>query len=138
MRLWSLIAVLGVFPSPGNGQSIHPFCEAKHIAFKTELVGKWDLEGVTLEFSKVGENAYGITMLGDNGIVIRFRAHLIRLGGKYFLDGQVSGLDASQGDAGEGKNKGQTRRDGPNEGFVLDESDILLNRHHGLILVEFT
>src|SRR5262249_54126344 len=38
MRLWSLIAVILVFPCPGNGQSIHPFYEAKDVAFKPELV----------------------------------------------------------------------------------------------------
>jgi hypothetical protein len=91
-----------------------------------------------LEFHDVGNQTYGVGLLVDNGFTIRFRVHLIHIGSNYFLDGQVSGLQTSNDDLGKDNTGESTPKDGLNQSFELDKEDIFLNRHHGLILVEFT
>src|SRR5262249_11276205 len=58
---------------------------------------------------------------------------------KYFLDGQVSGVEV-QDHGTENDQKVAKPKAGPDNGFLLDitDDDIFLNRHHGLILIEFT
>ncbi len=138
MRFWGLTTLFAVFPFQSNGQSIKPFYEPEDVVFKPELVGNWNLEGITFEFRNVGEKTYGINLLGDDGVVIHFRAHLIQLGGKYFLDGQVSGIEVPKKINETQEQKEENRKTNQNDVFRLDEHDVFLNRHHGLVLVEFT
>ena len=132
-----LIALVLFLPLWTNGQSIQPFHDAKDIVFKPELLGKWDLEGVVIEFRDAGERTYGINLSYDEEGVTRLRARLIHLGSHYFLDGQISGFESPEPDTPEGRSRVQLGKDEPNETFSLDNNDIFLNRHHGLILIQF-
>jgi hypothetical protein len=137
IRLWALAALLLGIPLPGKAQSIQPFYSSDDVVFKQELVGRWEVEGVILEFRDLGDKAYGIKLFGDNDVVIQFRVHLMQLGGRFFLDGQISGIDVPDKEEAQGKatEKPMAVKNG---GFSIDEHDIFLNRHHGLILMEFT
>lgn len=137
IQFWSLVALLVVFPLPGNGQSIQPFYTAKDVVFKQELLGKWDL-GVPLEFRDAGNDTYGINLFGDEGFVMHYQAHLIHIGQNYFLDVQTTAMEGPEKVTEKGSVKVQMGKEGPNEHYTLDKNDIFLNRHHGLILIEFT
>jgi len=125
--------ILMSFPMQGSAQSIQPFYEAKDVIFKPELIGKWDPGGVTLELRDVGNMTYGIDLLGEDGSVMRFRAHLLRLGGRYFLDGQIYEFELPMNPRNDSKGT-----DSKQETLKLQQSDGALNRLHGLVLIEFT
>jgi len=137
MRLCCTMIFAAILATMGYAQSIQPFYEAGNVIFKPELVGKWTLEGVTLEFRDIGNQTYGVKLFGDDGFVLHFRAHLIRIGSNYFLDGQVSGVQFSS-ELAKDSIGASTPKGSLNQGFELDEDDVFLNRHHGLILVDFT
>jgi len=136
------LCFLGLFVTflcaDGKAQSVLPFYTEEDVVFKSDLVGKWDAGGATLEFRDAGNKAYGINIVGDNATVSHFRAHLIHIGRNYFVDVQVSGIKALDTGKVNKDAKLQIGLDGPNESFSLDKTDIILNRHHGLILIEFT
>jgi hypothetical protein len=102
MRIWMLPMVLALFPLRGNAQSIQPFYMTKDIVFKPELLGKWNVEGVTLEFCDVGEKTYGINLHVESGFTFHFRARLIHIGAHYFLDGQISGMEGPEENTTDG------------------------------------
>jgi len=133
MRLLSFTILIAVLPLVCTAQSIQPFYQPGDVVFKPELVGKWDLDGVPLEFRDIGNETYGINLFGDNGLVIHFRVHLVLIGRNYFLDGQVAGIEIPGEEVTTENNKTATLQ----KPFELDEQDVFLNRHHGLILVEF-
>lgn len=135
MRLCVTLAVVVFSQLHANGQSIQPFYTLKDVTFKTELLGRWNVDtDVALEFRDLGQNTYGITLYGDAGYATYFRAHLFQIGPRYFLDAQVSGLEFPLKDRADGN---ENARVGPTDNFSIDKDDILLNRHHGLILIEF-
>jgi hypothetical protein len=137
IRFWYLAALLEILPLSTHAQSVQPFYTASDIVFRQELIGKWNIEDVTIEFRDLGDKTYGISIPVDSDVTIQFRAHLIRIAGKYFLDGQITQLrkaDKASTDGGS-KDEQKEKSDG---GFTLDEHDIFMNRHHGLILIEFT
>ena len=138
IRFWLVVALMMFSRLHGNAQSIQPFYTLEDVIFKPELLGRWNLDGVSLEFRDSGQNTYGITMLGEDGFALHFRAHLIRIRHNYFLDGQISGVDIPEKDSGDGKGKVQSEKSGASVSFDLDEHDIFLNRHHGLLLVDFS
>ena len=131
MRLCVTLAVVVFLQLRGNGQSIQPFYTSKDVIFKTELLGQWNVDTDTvLEFRDLGEKTYGITLFGDAGYGMYFRAHLFHIGPRYFLDAQVSGIEFPL----EGNDNVQL---GAHDKFTLEKDDVFLNRHHGLILIEF-
>lgn len=137
-KLCFLVLFVKFLCADGKTQSVMPFYTEGDIVFKPELVGKWDLGGVTLEFRDAGNKTYGINMLGDDATVAHYRAHLIHISSNYFLDVQVSGFETLDKAMADKDTRIHIGLDGPNESFSLDKKDIILNRHHGLILIEFT
>lgn len=134
-----LVLVLMIFSRlHGNAQSVQPFYSPEDVIFKPELIGSWNVEGVLVEFRDAGDNTYGITIPQEDGVTLHFRAHLFRIGDNYFLDGQISGFDIPESDPGKGNEKIQNKKSEAKESFDLDEHDVLLNRHHGLFLVDLS
>src|SRR5215469_2019213 len=110
IRLCMVLVVAVFLQRSGSGQSIQPFYTSKDVIFKTELLGRWNVEQDTmLEFRDVGQSAYGITLFGDRGVEFHFRAHLFRIGRRYFLDTQVSGLDFPVKPQAQGNEEGQEK-----------------------------
>jgi hypothetical protein len=139
MPFWSMAALFVVFPLKANAQSIQPFYAPQDVIFKPELVGSWNSdEGVTFEFRDVGEKTYGISVPVDDGFAYHFRAHLIYLRGKYFLDAQISGIQFPEKVNEAQDHKEEKGKDSRNDDFRLDDHDVFWNRHHGLVLIEFT
>lgn len=135
---WLTVLTLG-FPAGISAQSIHPFFRDEDAVFKPELVGRWDVQGVTLEFRDLGQKTYGILLKMDKDSAIYFRAHLFRVNERFFLDGQVTALDLHDSSSGVSEPNDSPQlaeRDG--EKFDADKSDFVLNRAHGLILVSFS
>jgi len=127
---------VGVVSLSVYGQSVQPFYVDKDVVFKPELVGKWGFgSDSAFEFRDVGDNLYGID-LKDLGSVMHFRGRLIHLGRHFFLDVQISGFEGPE--TAEKRTENVQIGSVTNGGFKLDREDIFLNRHHGLILLEFT
>lgn len=136
-RIFWLTAIALAIPSAISAQSIHPFFKEDDVVFKPELLGKWDLEEMVLEFRDLGDKSYGISLALDRDSAFYFHAHLFCLGERCYLDGQVtqlkfpdSGAASAERDVPEFNAPADTK-------FAPDKTDFLLNRLHGLILISF-
>jgi len=138
-RISWLSALALAIPGAISAQSIHPFFKDDDVVFEPELLGKWNLANeVTLEFRDLGQKTYGIMVNMDNKTGIYFRAHLFCANDKYFLDGQIAGLKMPESSDHQPQTGDSAQPEGPGDSdFQLEESDFLLNRAHGLLLVSF-
>jgi hypothetical protein len=133
-RFRLLMILLAVFPLHAAAQSVFPFYQSEDVVFKPELLGKWVLEGeAPVEFRDAGNRTYGIILGGvgeSDGHTIA-RAHLLYLGGKYFLDIQVVEIRYPKDEKDKSQNDGKIS-------FDLKSEEILLTRSHALILINFS
>jgi hypothetical protein len=56
IRFWLVVALMMFSRLHGNAQSIQPFYTLEDVIFKPELLGRWNLDGVSLEFRDAGQN----------------------------------------------------------------------------------
>jgi len=126
-----LLLALGM-PAGVAAQSIHPFFKAEDLVWWPELSGKWSLDSeATLEIQELSDKSYGLTLRVDKDSAFYFRAHLFRSGERYFLDGQVVGLKLPEREAAPVP-------EAVSSDFKPDQTDFLLNRQHGLLLVSLS
>lgn len=127
-----LVALLALLPLPASAQSVFSFFQSQDVVFKPELLGKWTIEEtVTVEFRDAGNQTYGIILngIGDDNFLIA-RAHLIYLGGRYFLDVQAVELHCPDPEQAKPKPRSNAKIS-----FDLDPGNFLLVHNHGLILL---
>jgi len=138
-RIFRLTLLSLAIPTSAWSQSIHPFYREDEVVFRPDLLGKWEMEGaVTLEFKDAGNKTYGIELHVDPNSSLYFRARLFCTGKRCFLDGQVSGFKLPDcAGAGAGSDETGTAPRAGQE-FQPDQTDIFLNRAHGLILVSLS
>jgi len=145
----AILAGMGVLAFESKAQSIHPFYEDDDVVFRPELVGKWKVEGVPVEFAAAGANGYVIRLGMESDTRICFSGHVIRLDGRYFLDAQITGLKLPSSkqtpDAmgNEPNNDTKSKQNGTDSelGSCSEQSSSdsdLLNREHVLFQLNFT
>lgn len=133
-RFRLLMILVAVFPLHAAAQSVFPFYQSEDVVFKPELLGKWILEEeVPVEFRDAGNRTYGIILgrFGDSDGQTIARAHLLYLGGKYFLDVQAVEIRYPKDEKDKSQNDAKIS-------FDLKPEGTLLTRIHGLILVSFS
>src|SRR5579863_5963584 len=88
----AILAGMGMMAFESRAQSVHPFYEDDDVVVRHELLGKWEVAGIPVEFTAAAGNAYVIRLGLDGDSAVCFFGHLIRLDGRYFLDVQLEGL----------------------------------------------
>jgi len=89
----AILAGMGMMAFESRAQSVHPFYEDDDVVVRHELLGKWEVAGIPVEFTAAAGNAYVIRLgLDGDESMVCFYGHLIRLDGRYFLNVHIEGL----------------------------------------------
>src|SRR5260221_2482640 len=145
----AILAGMGMLAFESRAQSIHPCYEDDDVVVRHELLGKWKVVGIPVEFTATAGNAYVVKLGLDGESTVCFLGHLIRLDGRYFLDLQISGLkmaSSTENSTTSGQDANEraksSQRDSDSEiGSCSDkqgDDNWFLNREHMLFLLNFT
>ena len=140
---------MGTLAFESRAQSVHPFYEDDDVVVRHELLGKWKVEGIPVEFRAAAGNAYVVRLGLDNDSAVCFLGHLIRLNRRDFLDVQISGFKMPSNGPTSSTPDQETNADaqapesnsGSDIGSCSEKpgNDLeFLNREHMLFLLKFT